>query len=407
MGGVEAGLSAAWAASRSNNAGKRRATGRMRDIFARGAALILLSKGESLMEWTRRQFAGKVLTGAMGASLATRLIGQQPARKLRYCIVGLGRISMDHFMPATRISKFGTVTALVSGHRDKAERMAAQYGVPAKSIYSYQDYDAIAQNPEIDAVYIALPNSMHAEYSIRAAKAGKHVLCEKPMATSTTDAEAMVEACRTANRKLMIAYRCQFEPLNVRAVELIRSGRLGKVESINTGFGFNIGKGEWRLNRKLAGGGPLMDVGIYSLNACRYLTGEEPVDVKGYSSVIDQDGRFQEVEENLSWSMKFPSGAVASCSTTYGANLTGFFRVFGSRGVISLENAFSYDGQHLFAQIQGEPKIDEASAEKDPFNFYRLVDHMAECVFQNKEPKCAGEEGLRDMKLMAAIYKSC
>jgi predicted dehydrogenase len=358
------------------------------------------------MDWTRRRFSG---VAAMGAAwgLAPGLGAQQPGRSLRYCIVGLGRISMQHFMPATRLSKYGRVTALVSGHRDKAEKMAAEYGVPAKSIYSYQDYDAIARNPEIDAVYIALPNSMHAEYTIRAAKAGKHVLCEKPMATSAADAQAMVDACRAARRKLMIAYRCQFEPINLRAVGLIRSGKLGKVEAISAGFGFNCPAGEWRLNRKLAGGGPLMDVGIYALNACRYLTGEEPAEVKGYSSVIDQDGRFKEVEENLSWSMKFPSGAVASCNTTYGANLTGFFRVFGSRGVIHVENAFGYDGQHLTAKMDGESPVDDPSTERDPLNFYRLADHLAECVFDNKEPKCAGEEGLRDMKLMAAIYRTC
>ena len=358
------------------------------------------------MNWTRRRFSGMLAMGAAWG-LAPGLSAQQPGRSLRYCIVGLGRISMQHFMPATRLSKYGRVTALVSGHRDKAEKMAAEYGVPSKSIYSYQDYDAIARNPEIDAVYIALPNSMHAEYTIRAAKAGKHVLCEKPMATSAADAQAMIDACRAARRKLMIAYRCQFEPINLRAVGLIRSGKLGKVEAINSGFGFNIGAGEWRLNRKLAGGGPLMDVGIYSLNACRYLTGEEPVGVQAYSSVIDQDGRFREVEENLSWSMKFPSGAVASCNTTYGANMTGFFRVFGSRGVIHVENAFGYDGQHLTAAVEGEAPINEASTERDPAQFPRLADHLAECVFDNKEPKCAGEEGLRDMKLMAAIYKSC
>jgi predicted dehydrogenase len=358
------------------------------------------------MNWTRRQFSGMLAMGA-ASGLAPGLSAQQPGRSLRYCIVGLGRISMQHFMPATRLSKYGRVTALVSGHRDKAEKMAAEYGVPSKSIYSYQDYDAIARNPEIDAVYIALPNSMHAEYTIRAAKAAKHVLCEKPMATSAADAQAMIDACRAARRKLMIAYRCQFEPINLRAVGLIRSGKLGKVEAINSGFGFNIGAGEWRLNRKLAGGGPLMDVGIYSLNACRYLTGEEPVGVQAYSSVIDRDGRFNEVEENLSWSMKFPSGAVASCNTTYGANMTGFFRVFGSRGVIHVENAFGYDGQHLTAAVEGEAPINEASTERDPAQFPRLADHLAECVFDNKEPKCAGEEGLRDMKLIAAIYKSC
>ncbi len=314
---------------------------------------------------------------------------------------------MQHFMPGIKMSKFSRLAAIVSGHRDKAERMAAQYGIPQRSIYSYENYDAIAQNPDIDAVYIALPNSMHAEYSIRAAKAGKHVLSEKPMATSVADAQAMVDACKKANKKLMIAYRCQYEPTNLRAVQLIRDGKLGKIEAIESANGFNIRPGEWRLNAELAGGGPLMDVGIYSLNACRYLTGEEPVELKGYSTVLDQDGRFNEVEENLSWTMKFPSGTIASCNTTYGVNMPGFYRVHGTKGMIHVEPAFGYQGLHLKAQLQGEPPIDEPNSEKDPAQFPREADHLAECILQNKEPKTPGEEGLRDMKYMAAIYQSC
>ena len=250
---------------------------------------------------------------------------QSDDRKIGYCIVGLGRISMNEFMPPLEISKHARITALVSGHRDKAEKMAAQYGVPEKNIYSYDNYDSIEGNKDIDAVYIALPNSMHAEYTIRAANAGKHVLCEKPMATSVRDCQSMINACKSAGKKLMIAYRCQYEPTNLRAVQLIRDGKLGKLELIEASFGFNIAQNEWRTRKKMAGGGPLMDVGIYCLNACRYLTGEEPSAVKGYSSVIDHDGRFDEVEENLVWTMKFPSGVLASCSTSYGTNTKGYY----------------------------------------------------------------------------------
>jgi predicted dehydrogenase len=353
---------------------------------------------------TRRQFNRAAALG-VAAGLAPVGRGQLATRKLGYCIVGLGRISMQHFMPATKTSQYARVTAIVSGHRDKAERVAAEYGVPAKNIYSYDNYNGIAGNPDIDAVYIALPNSMHADYTIRAAKAGKHVLCEKPMASNAADAQAMDDACRRANRKLMIAYRCHFEPAHMRAFQLIRDGKLGKIEAIDSAFGFNIAAGEWRLNKAMAGGGPLMDVGIYCLNACRHLTGEEPVEVKGYSSVVDQDGRFREVEENVSWSMKFPSGTVASCSTTYGANMTSYFRVLGSKGELTVEPAFPYDGQRLVAKIAGEAPIDEPSTLRDPGCFVREADHFAECVFSNREPGPNGAEGLRDMKLMAAIYR--
>ena len=357
------------------------------------------------MNFTRRGFVQAIGGGAALSSLVSRANAQQ--RRIGYCMVGLGRISMQHFMPALKSSKLGRVTALVSGHRDKAEKMAAEYGVPAKNIYSYGNYDSIAGNKDIDAVYIALPNSMHAEYTIRGAKAGKHVLCEKPMATSVADSQAMIDACRKANRKLMIAYRCQYEPTNLHAIHLIREGKLGKIEAIESANGFNIRPNEWRLDRKLAGGGPLMDVGVYSLNACRYLTGEEPSRLEGYSSVIDRDGRFNEVEENLSWMVKFPSGIVASCNTTYGTSMPGFFRVHGSKGMIHMEPAFAYQGQHLTASIQGESAIDEACADRDPSQFVREADHFAECILQNKEPKTAGEEGLKDMKLMTSIYRSC
>lgn len=360
------------------------------------------------MKITRRTFAqGLTATGAF--SLLPRLGAPQAnnaGRMLGYCIVGLGRISMGHFMPACKLSQKSRVAALVSGHRDKADKMAAQYNVPAKSIYSYENFDEIAANPDIDAVYIALPNSMHAEYTARAAKAAKHVLCEKPMATTVKDSQDMIAACKTANKKLMIAYRCQYEPMNLHAMELIRSGKLGSIQAIESANGFNEHAGEWRLSKKMAGGGPLLDVGIYSLNACRYLTGEEPVQLEGYSTVVDKDGRFNTVEENDGWTMRFPSGVVASCTTTYGANMPGFYRVHGSKGMLHMEPAFSYEGIHLKAEIHGEPPIEMQEPGKDPVQFVREADYFAACVFQNKEPKTNGEEGLRDMQYMSQILKS-
>jgi predicted dehydrogenase len=359
------------------------------------------------MNLTRRDFSRLSAMAALAHALPTveSQSVDDPGRQLRWCIVGLGRISMDHFMPAVELSKAGKLTALVSGHREKAEKQAAQYNIPSPSIYSYDNYDEIRQNKEIDAVYIALPNSMHAEYTIRAAKAGKHVLCEKPMATSVADCKAMIEACRKARVKLMIAYRCQYNPLHLKAIQLIRSGALGQVQMIESSFGFNIRAGEWRLNRKLAGGGPLMDVGIYSLNASRYLTGEEPGDIKANSSVIDRDGRFEEVEENDSWTMKFPSGIVASCNTTYGANGANYFKVHGSKGSIQMDPAFGYDGMHLTGQLDGQT-IDEPETEHDPRDFTRQADYFADCVWSNREPKTNGDEGLRDTILMSQIYQS-
>ncbi|MBV9762333.1 MAG: Gfo/Idh/MocA family oxidoreductase [Acidobacteriaceae bacterium] len=363
------------------------------------------------MNFTRRRFAQSLAASAALSRLPARALAQEqpsaPARKFGYCIVGLGRISLGHFMPACRMSQTCQVAALVSGHRDKAEKTAAEYNVPLKNIYNYQNFDEIADNPAIDAVYIALPNSMHAEYSVRAANALKHVLCEKPMATSVKDAQNMIAASKAANRKLMIAYRCQYEPTNLHAIQLIRDGRLGVIQAIESANGFNEHAGEWRLDKKLAGGGPLMDVGIYSLNACRYLTGEEPASLEAYCSVIDKDTRFRDVEETCSWTMKFPSGILASCNTTYGANMPGFFRVHGSKGMIHMEPAFAYEGLRLTAKIQGEPPIDEPNQQKDPYQFLLEADDFADCCIHGKEPKANGEEGLRDMQYMAQIYKSC
>ncbi len=360
------------------------------------------------MKLNRRTFGQALGLAAFLPALQTPTLGQPAtaSRKLRFCIVGLGRISLQHFMPGCRISQQSQITALVSGHRLKAEEQGKAYGIDSKNLYDYSDFDRIADNPDIDAVYIALPNSMHAEYTIRAAKAGKHVLCEKPMATSVRDSESMISACKAAGRKLMIAYRCQYEPMNLRAIELVRSGALGSVQAIESANGFVEKSGEWRLNRKLAGGGPLMDVGVYSLNACRYLTGEEPVKFEAYSSNIDKDGRFDQVEETLSWTMRFPSGIVASCNTTYGAPMEGFFRVHGSKGTLHMEPAFSYQGIRLRTNIKGQDATDELSPVKDPGQFATQADYFAQCVFMDKEPRSSGQEGLRDMKYMEAIYHS-
>lgn len=345
------------------------------------------------------------MTALGAAASVTPLMRAQSAdQKVNYAVIGLGRIA-NHFLGGVRNTTNSRITALVSGHRDKAERIAAANGVNSASIYTYENFDEIAQNKEVDAVYVALPNSMHAEYTIRAAKAGKHVLCEKPMATSVTECESMIDACKTANVKLMIAYRCHYEPTNLKAVQLIRRGEIGQVQAIESAFGFNIAPGEWRLSRKLAGGGPLFDVGIYSLNACRYLTGEEPEHISAYASVIDHDGRFSEVEENVSWTMKFPSGIVACCNTTYGAPMDGFFRVHGSKGWIKADPAFNYDDLRLRADYAGT-HLDEPNPARDPYQFAAEAEHFSHCVKNGLDPKTPGEEGLRDMQCIARIYRS-
>jgi predicted dehydrogenase len=351
------------------------------------------------MSMTRRTFQIAVA----GAAASTLTHGQNaPGKKIGYCIIGLGRISMNEFMPGVKLTESCRITGIVSGHRDKALKVAQQYGVPESSIYSYENMDEIRNNRDIDAVYVALPNSMHAEYTVRSAKAGKHVLCEKPMAVDSQECERMIAACRTAGRKLLIAYRLQYEPNTLKAQKTIRDGKIGTVELIDASFGFSIAPGEWRLSKKLAGGGPLMDVGIYALQACRLMSGEEPTEVDARWSVIDRDGRFKEVEENIVWSMKFPSGLLTTCNTSYGTNTAGWFRVYGSKGTVQIEPAYSYDGLKL--KINNN---EETVPDSNPHQFTREADHFAECIRDNKQPKSPGEEGLRDIRIMEAIYASC
>jgi predicted dehydrogenase len=361
--------------------------------------------------FTRRDFT-RLSAFTLAAGLAPTLRAQDPAsaptvnsdRKIGYGVIGLGQIA-GHFLPGVLLTTNSRITALVSGHPEKAARIAAQYDVPSSSIYNYENFDEIAHNPAVDAVYVALPNSMHAEYTIRAAKAGKHVMCEKPMATSVAEAEAMIAACKAANVKLMIAYRCHYEPTNLKAIQIIRDGSLGKVQAIESSFGFDISPQQWRLSKKLAGGGPLYDVGIYSLNACRYLTGEEPEHISAFASTIDRDGRFSEVEENVSWTMRFPSGILASCLTTYGANMPGYYRVYGSKGWLQVDQAFVYEGLRLRAEWPGTA-IDELNPAKDPSHFMAEAAHFSRDIQTNQEPRANGQEGLRDLTYITQIYKS-
>jgi predicted dehydrogenase len=367
------------------------------------------------MNLSRRDFA-KLSAMGIAAQLAPRLSAEPAAQtappasdKVGYCLIGLGRIS-TLFAEGILLSSNSRITALVSGHPEKAAEWAAKYGVPSNAIYSYQDMDKIRDNKAIDAVYIGLPNSMHAEYTIRSAKAGKHVLCEKPMATTVPEAESMIAACQDARVKLMIAYRCHYETTNLRAVKLLRDGVLGKLQSIQSAFGFSCDPKDWRVQKALSGGGPLFDVGIYSLNACRYLTGEEPTGIAAFASSDPTDPRFRDVEENVAWTMKFPSGVVATCNTTYGSNMDGFFKVYGSKGWLAVDPAFGYDGLILRAEYFDQDgkfvSLNEPNLEKIPYHFKLEANHFSACVLENKTPKTPGEEGLRDMRYIREIYRS-
>jgi predicted dehydrogenase len=357
---------------------------------------------------SRRRFLEHSGFALAAAHLAARTTSAQrvpdpPGRKLGWALVGLGSLSINQIMPAFAKCEKSRLAAFVSGSPDKARKLALRYGVAEKNIYSYENYDAIKDNPDIDIVYIVLPNGMHAEYTIRAAKAGKHVLCEKPMANTPQECEQMIAAAKEAGRKLMVAYRVRYEPYNRALIKSVRDQEIGPLKAVLSEAGFPIGDpNQWRLNRKMAGGGSLMDIGIYALNAARYLTGEEPVEINAMEHTDRQDPRFKEVEDTLTFQLRFPSGVLANCVSSYSAPF-GSFRVVGPKGWVELEPASGYSGLRMRARLGGaleerfHPVIDHFAAE---------MDHLSGCVMDNTEPLTPGEDGLHDLRAMMAIYEA-
>ncbi len=360
---------------------------------------------------TRRNFikhtgASSLLAGAMTATTSfAQRVPDPPGKKLGWAIVGLGSLAINQILPGFAKSEKSKVTALVSGNRDKAEKLAARYGVNPKNIYNYQTYDQLKNNPDVDIIYIVLPNSMHAEYTIRGAQAGKHILTEKPMASTPKDCEEMIAACKKAGKKLMVAYRCRYEPFNQNLIKIAQDKELlGPIRTVVSDHGFNIGDPkQWRLNKALAGGGSLMDIGLYALQATRYCTGEEPLEISAMEYTDRNDVRFKEVEDQINFQLRFPSGALGQCTSSYGYAGQNRIRVIGTKGWVELEPATGYTGARLRMKIG--PNLSERDI-RPVDHFAAEMDHMSECVMDNKEPLTPGEEGLRDLKYMMAIYEA-
>ncbi len=331
-----------------------------------------------------------------------------PEKRMGFAIVGLGELALGQILPAFGRSKLARPVAMVSGDRAKAEAVAAQYGIAPDRLHDYKTFDRLADDPAVEVVYIVLPNSMHPEFTIRAAKAGKHVLCEKPMATTPADCEAMIAACESAKRHLMIAYRCQYEPHHREAIRLARSGEIGPVRLIEASNGQNQGPaGQWRHKKALAGGGSLPDVGIYCLNAFRSITGEEPTQVSARTLTDPADPRFREVEDRISFELTFPSGVLASGRSFYSAHESRTLRILGERGWIDLDPAFSYGGLRMRtakARDRADLITEVRLGEVDQFALE--MDHMAERVARGERPHTPGQEGLQDLRLIEAIYRS-
>jgi predicted dehydrogenase len=351
---------------------------------------------------TRRSFLSG--TAALAASpfintRVTRALAAGSGKKVGFALCGLGSLSTHQIAPALQKTANCRLAGIITGTPAKAERWKAQYGIPDKNIYSYETMHRMADNPEIDVVYVVTPNAIHLENALVAAKAGKHVYCEKPMEISVERCRQMIEAVKAAGRLLGVGYRLHFEPHNLECVRIARSRDFGALKLIDAHFGFPIQPGVWRLNRALAGGGPLMDVGIYCVQATRYLTGEEPATVSAIMTRGD-DGRFAEVEESITWQTKFPGGALAHCGSSYSAAPTGYFRALAEHGGFGLDPAFLYGG------IRGTRSDGRAIEFPDIDQFAAEMDDFADCIRSGKPTRVPGEEGLRDVKIMTAIYEA-
>jgi predicted dehydrogenase len=359
---------------------------------------------------TRREFIQKISGSAIAVSLlpghlsaaCTTMPGEaNDGPVLRVAIMGLGGYG-TRVAEAMLSCKRAKLTGVISGTPAKIKAWQTKYNIPDKNCYNYENFDAIKDNPDIDAVYVITPNALHHDGVIRVAKAGKQAICEKPMAISVKEGEEMIEACKKANVKLLVGYRMHFEPHTLEVIRMRNAGEFGKITFFQGLSGFIIGDpNQWRLNPKLSGGGAMMDIGIYSVNGSRYMVGEEPVWVNAVETKNDPVKFGQGIDETIQFQLGFPSGAVASCLSTYSMNWLDRFFLDGISGFAELHPATGY-----------EPT--QGLTNKGPLNFPNTthqtvqMDEMAAIIFEGKKPVVPvdGEEAVKDLKIIEAIYNS-
>ena len=317
-------------------------------------------------------------------------------KKLGVALVGLGSYATGQLAPALLETTHCYLAGIVTGTKTKESDWSKKYNIPERNIYNYDNFDTIADNKDIDIVYVVLPNSMHAEYTIRAAEAGKHVICEKPMATSVEDCKKMISACEKAGKKLSIGYRLHFDPFNIQMMQLGQSRVYGEM-NMESGFAFNLrDPNRWRIKKSMAGGGPLMDLGIYCLQGCIYTMGELPISLWAKDLTKNHDF-FSEVEGTIEWEMTFPSGK-AYCITSY-EDSYGYLTAKTEKGDLKLSPAFIYNG------LKGLTPDGEMNVQ--PINQQAIqMDAFAINILQNTPSIVPGEMGLRDNYIIEKIYES-
>lgn len=318
---------------------------------------------------------------------------------LRVAIMGLGSYG-TRVAEAMQSCKNAKLVGVISGTPSKIKAWQAKYNIPEKNCYNYENFDRIKDNPDIDAVYVITPNALHHDEVIRVAKAGKHVICEKPMAVNAKEGQEMVDACKKANVKLLVGYRMHFEPHTLEIIRMRKSGEFGKIMFFQGLCGFRIGDpNQWRLNKQLAGGGSLMDIGIYAINGARYMVGEEPIWVTAQETKTNPEKFKEGVDETIMFQFGFPSGAVASCLSTYNMNNLDRFFLNGQQGYAELQPATGY------GPIKGRTHKGELD---QPVVTHQTVqmDAMAGIILEGKQPivPVDGEEAVQDLKIIDAIY---
>ncbi len=353
------------------------------------------------MKYTRRKFITTIGAGSALLMMPAFPTFSKPLftgdKKLGVALVGLGNYATHELAPALQETSNCYLNGIVTGTPAKTDKWKQQYNIPDKNIYNYENFDEIADNQSIDVVYVVLPNSMHREFVIRAAKAGKHVFCEKPMALSVKECEEMIDACSKAGVRLFVGYRLHTDPYHKAAMKFRTEGDSG-ILYVQSEFGFKIGDPtQWRLKKSLAGGGAMMDLGIYAIQAARYSVGEEPVSVTAQEYKTDQI-KFAEVDETITWQMEFPGGHVSNSYTSYSTPANNLY-ISKERRWFNLMPAFNYGG------IKG--KTSEGELDFPHINQQAVqMDTFTKCILDDSESDANGEEGLKDLKVIEAIYKS-
>ncbi len=320
-------------------------------------------------------------------------------RPVRYAVVGLGHIAQAAVLPAfAHARRNSRLAALVSDDPDKRRIIGRRYRVEA--VYGYDEYEACLER--VDAVYIALPNSMHAEYTIRAARAGVHVLCEKPMAVTVDECQAMVDACREHRVKLMIAYRLHFDEINLAVIDLVRKGRIGTPKFFNSSFSMIVRPGNIRTEKEL-GGGTLYDIGVYCINAARYVFRSEPKEVMAIS-VNSGSSKLNEIDESTGALLRFDGERVAAFITSFNAADVASYRIVGTKGHVRVDPAYEYaEGLAYELTIDGKTSRKRIS-KRDQFAPELL--YFSDCIHRNRAPEPSGQDGLQDVRIVQALYES-